>query len=587
MKAIILSAGYAMRLYPLTENQPKGLLPLNKKPIINYMMENLETIDEIDEAIVISNHKFYENFNDWSKTYKGRIKLKVLDDGTMSNDDRLGAIGDIQFVLDKEKIDEDIIVVASDNYLKFDLKEYYNFFKKKNADCVLAEEFPKERIDYLVNNFGVAKLDFEDRVTSVVEKPKKDIGSNIALWATYFYTKETVKLFKKYLDEGNPKDSPGNFPAWLCSRKPVYAYRTKKPCVDIGTIKEYKALDNELSIIKGKVLLTGGLGYIGSHTAVEMLDAGKEIVVIDNLFNSKIEVKDKIEKITGKKFKFIKMDLCDKEALYKIFEDERFESVIHFAGYKAVGESCQKPLMYYENNLLSSINLLGAMKEYGVRNLVFSSSACIYGEPDQVPVDETGAFKMTNPYGRTKRMIERIMEDVYASDPKNNFIVLRYFNPIGAHASGLIGEDCNGIPNNLMPYITRVAVGKLEKLSIFGNDYDTPDGTGIRDYIHVVDLAKGHVKALEKLTSENGCFEVYNLGTGNGYSVLEIVTEFNKVSGNKVKYQFAPRRSGDIAKCFASAKKAEKELGWKAELGIHEMCESSYNFQLKQEEENK
>lgn len=340
-------------------------------------------------------------------------------------------------------------------------------------------------------------------------------------------------------------------------------------------------------VIKNKVLLTGGLGYIGSHTAVEMLNAGKEMVVIDNLFNSKIEVKDKIEKITGKKIKFIQMDLCDREKLFKIFEEEKFESVIHFAGFKAVGESVEKPLMYYENNLISSMNLLSAMKEFGVRNLVFSSSACIYGQPDKVPVDETGAFKMTNPYGRTKRMIERIMEDVYTADPKNNFIILRYFNPIGAHESGLIGEDCNGIPNNLMPYITRVAVGKLEKLSIFGNDYETPDGTGVRDYIHVVDLAKGHVKALEKLNNEDGCFEVYNLGTGNGYSVLEIVTEFNKLTGDKVKYQFVERRSGDIAKCFASAKKAERELNWKAELGLKEMCESSYNFQLKLEEENK
>ena len=247
MKAIILCAGYATRLYPLTENQPKGLLPLNNKPIINYLMEQLEDISELDEVILVSNHKFYRHFSAWAKTYNGRINVKVLDDGTISNDDRLGAIGDIQFALDKENINEDILVVASDNYFRFKLKEIYNFYKQKNADCVLAEKFPKERIEYLVNNFGVAKLDEEGRVLSVIEKPRRDVGSNIALWATYFYTKDTVKLFKTYLAEGNPKDSPGNFPVWLCKRKPVYAFKTMQPCVDIGTINEYKALDRELS----------------------------------------------------------------------------------------------------------------------------------------------------------------------------------------------------------------------------------------------------------------------------------------------------------------------------------------------------
>ena len=247
MKAIILCAGYATRLYPLTENQPKGLLPLNNKPILNYLMEQLEDIEELNEAILISNHKFYKHFWDWSNSYNGRIKVKVLDDGTTSNEDRLGAIGDIQFVIDKENIDEDIIVVASDNYFRFKLKEFYSFYKSINQDSVLAEEFPDEKLEYLVNNFGVAKLDENDRVLSIVEKPRKDIGSNTAVWATYFYTKSTVKLIKIYLEEGNSKDSPGNFPAWLCQRKPVFAFRTKKPCVDIGTIEQYRALDDELS----------------------------------------------------------------------------------------------------------------------------------------------------------------------------------------------------------------------------------------------------------------------------------------------------------------------------------------------------
>ena len=335
----------------------------------------------------------------------------------------------------------------------------------------------------------------------------------------------------------------------------------------------------------GKVLLTGGLGYIGSHTAVELLDAGYDVVIIDNLSNSKIDVVDKIKKITGKEFSFYQEDLCEKEALNEIFDKEDIESIIHLAGYKAVGESCEKPLMYYENNLISTMNLLDVMQKHNVKNMVFSSSACVYGEPEKVPVDESEPCKTTNPYGRTKRIIERMLSDIYDADKSYKFAILRYFNPIGAHESGLIGEDCNGTPNNLMPYITQVAVGKLDHLNIFGKDYETPDGTGVRDYIHVVDLAKGHIKALEKLENSKSLFDYYNLGTGKGYSVLEIVKEFNKICGNKVKYEFAKRRSGDVAMNFARVDKAKRELNWVAEKTLTDMCESSYKFQVKLEKE--
>lgn len=327
------------------------------------------------------------------------------------------------------------------------------------------------------------------------------------------------------------------------------------------------------------VLLTGGLGYIGSHTACDLLDNGYDVVVVDNLSNSLEIVKDKIEKITGKTIKFYKGDVRDFDLLSKIFTENDISAVVHFAGLKAVGESVKIPIDYYDNNIQSTLVLVRAMEKYGVKNLVFSSSATVYGRAKSMPIYEDFEVSATNPYGRTKLFIEEILKDLYVSDNSFNIALLRYFNPIGAHDSGLIGEDPNGIPNNLMPYITRVAVGRLEKLSIFGNDYPTKDGTGVRDYIHVVDLAEGHRKALEKLETNPGLV-VYNLGTGTGYSVLDIVNAFNEVCGGKVKYEFAPRRPGDIDVCYASPEKAEKELGWKAKRDLKNMCETSYNFQL-------
>jgi len=327
------------------------------------------------------------------------------------------------------------------------------------------------------------------------------------------------------------------------------------------------------------VLLTGGLGYIGSHTAVELLEAGYDVVIIDNLSNSKENVKDKIEKITGKKIKFYKNDVRDLDALRKIATENKIDAIIHFAGYKAVGESVKIPVDYYDNNINCTLSLLRMMKEFNIKNLVFSSSATVYGQAKSMPIYETFPVTATNPYGRTKLFIEEILKDEYVADNTLNIAILRYFNPIGAHKSGLIGEDPNGIPNNLMPYITKVATGKLEKLSIFGNDYNTKDGTGVRDYIHVCDLANGHVKALKKLETNAGLV-IYNLGTGTGYSVLEIVTTFNEVCGNKVRYEFAKRRDGDIDICYASTEKAEKELGFKATRTLKEMCESSYKFEV-------
>ena len=327
-----------------------------------------------------------------------------------------------------------------------------------------------------------------------------------------------------------------------------------------------------------KILLTGGLGYIGSHTAVELLNKGYEIVVVDDLSNSKIDVKNKIQTITNKKFKFIKTDLKNYKKTENIFKRNNISAVIHFAGYKAVGESVLKPVMYYENNIMSTLNLLKCMKKYGVKNLVFSSSATVYGVNQEMPLKEDFPTGATNPYGRTKLFIEEILKDYNFAHPEFNIAILRYFNPIGAHESGLIGEDPNGIPNNLMPYITKVATGKLEKLSIFGNDYPTKDGTGVRDYIHVCDLALGHVLALEKLNENPGVF-VCNLGTGNGYSVLEIVTAFNKVNGDLVKFKYVDRRPGDIAVCYADTTKAEKELHFKAKHTLEDMCISSYMFE--------
>ena len=334
------------------------------------------------------------------------------------------------------------------------------------------------------------------------------------------------------------------------------------------------------------VLLTGGLGYIGSHTVVEFLEDGQKVVVVDNLSNSKLEVKDKIKKIVennvdfNKNFALYVGDVRDKELMDKIFTENKIDSVIHFAGLKAVGESCQKPLEYYKNNLDSTLVLLETMQRHNVKKLVFSSSATVYGRAEKMPILEDFPTGATNPYGRTKLFIENILTDMYASDNTWDIVILRYFNPIGAHDSGLIGEYPNGIPNNLMPYISRVASGKLDHLNIFGNDYQTKDGTGVRDYIHVVDLAKGHLAALKKMETPCG-LKIYNLGTGTGYSVLDIVNAFNKVCGDKVKYEFAPRRPGDIDICYASAEKAYKELGWKATRDINDMCKTSYNFEMK------
>ena len=328
-----------------------------------------------------------------------------------------------------------------------------------------------------------------------------------------------------------------------------------------------------------KILVTGGLGFIGSHTCVELLNSDYEVVIIDNLSNSSIDVLDKIEKITSKRPKFYEYDVCNKEKVSSIFKENKIDAVIHFAGYKAVGESVSEPLKYYRNNLDSTLTLLEVMKDENCHNFVFSSSATVYGSPKELPIKEDFPLSTTNPYGTTKLMIERILADVSKADKDLSIIVLRYFNPIGAHKSGLIGEKPNGIPNNLMPYIVRVANKELPILSVFGNDYDTHDGTGVRDYIHVVDLAKGHIKALEKCVSFNG-IEYYNLGTGTGYSVLDLVKTFEKVNNVKVPYKIVERRPGDIAACYADPTKAYKELGFKAEYGIEDMCRDSYNFIL-------
>ena len=328
------------------------------------------------------------------------------------------------------------------------------------------------------------------------------------------------------------------------------------------------------------ILVTGGAGYIGSHTCVELIQAGYEVVVADNLYNSSEEAIRRVEKIVGKKIPFVKTELCDMEQVEALFAQyPDIDSVMHFAGLKAVGESVSKPLEYYSNNLLSTLYLLQVMREKGVKNFVFSSSATVYGDPATVPIREdfpTGGT--TNPYGTTKLFQERILSDYCAADPTLNVALLRYFNPIGAHESGLIGEDPNGIPNNLVPYIAKVAVGQLEKLHVYGDDYPPPDGTGVRDYIHVVDLARGHVAALKKLETKCGLF-ICNLGTGNGYSVLDVLHAYEKACGKTLPYVVAPRRPGDIATCYADPRKAREELGWEAELGIEEMCASSWKWQ--------
>ena len=327
-----------------------------------------------------------------------------------------------------------------------------------------------------------------------------------------------------------------------------------------------------------KILVTGGAGYIGSHTCLELLNDKHEVVVVDNLCNSKEEPLKRVQKISGKKVDFHNVDLLDAESLDEIFTSYHFDAVIHFAGLKAVGESVEIPLRYYHNNITGTLVLCEIMKKYKVKNLVFSSSATVYGDPHSVPITENFPLSGTNPYGRTKLVIEEILRDLYRSDNVWNIILLRYFNPVGAHQSGIIGEDPNGIPNNLLPYISQVAVGKLPFLSVFGNDYPTPDGTGIRDYIHVVDLATGHLKALNNLKPGSGVL-TYNLGTGHGYSVFEMITTFEKVSGKKIPYKIVARRPGDVASCYADPSLAKKELKWSSEKGIEEMCSDTWRWQ--------
>ncbi len=328
-----------------------------------------------------------------------------------------------------------------------------------------------------------------------------------------------------------------------------------------------------------KILVTGGAGYIGSHTCVELLEAGYDVVVVDNLYNASEKSIERVKEITGKDLTFYQADILDEEALDKIFDKEKVDGVIHFAGLKAVGESVAKPLEYYKNNITGTLILCEAMRKHNVKNIIFSSSATVYGDPAFSPItEECPKGTPTNPYGWTKSMIEQILTDFHTADKDWNVILLRYFNPIGAHKSGKIGEDPKGIPNNLLPYVAQVAIGKLERLGVFGDDYDTPDGTGVRDYIHVVDLARGHVKAIDKI-KENPGVKIYNLGTGKGYSVLDIVKAFGKACGHEIPYVIKERRPGDIATCYSDASLAKKELGWEAEYGIEEMCADSWNWQ--------
>lgn len=326
------------------------------------------------------------------------------------------------------------------------------------------------------------------------------------------------------------------------------------------------------------ILVTGGAGYIGSHTCIELLNAGYDVVVVDNLCNSSKKSLDRVKEITGKDLTFYEDDLLDRGAMEKIFDNEKIDSVIHFAGLKAVGESVSKPLEYYYNNITGTLVLCDVMRDHGVKNIVFSSSATVYGSPKTVPIKEDFPLSVTNPYGRTKLMLEEIFRDFAVADPEWNIILLRYFNPIGAHISGKIGENPKGIPNNLMPYITQVAIGKLDCLGVFGDDYETPDGSGVRDYIHVVDLAIGHVKAIEKLEEKKGVL-TYNLGTGVGYSVLDMVKAFQEASGKEIKYEIKPRRAGDIAVCYADASLAKAELGWEAKKNLADMCQDSWRWQ--------
>lgn len=328
-----------------------------------------------------------------------------------------------------------------------------------------------------------------------------------------------------------------------------------------------------------RILVTGGAGYIGSHTCLELLNQGHEVVVFDNLSNSSEESLNRVKKLTGKDLTFYEADMLDLEALERIFHQEKIDAVIHFAGLKAVGESVVKPLEYYYNNITGTLILCDVMRNHGVKKIIFSSSATVYGDPAFIPItEECPKGQCTNPYGQTKSMLEQILTDIQKADPEWNVILLRYFNPVGAHESGLIGEDPAGIPNNLTPYITQVAVGKLKEVGVFGDDYDTPDGTGVRDYIHVMDLANGHVKALKKFEDQPDVY-IYNLGTGQGYSVLDMIRAFSRAVGREIPYAIKPRRAGDIATCYSDASKAEKELGWKAERGIDEMCADSWRWQ--------
>ena len=328
-----------------------------------------------------------------------------------------------------------------------------------------------------------------------------------------------------------------------------------------------------------RILVTGGAGYIGSHTCLELLNQGHEVVVADNLCNSCEEALNRVKELTGKDLTFYKVDLLDKEGLDQMFDQEKIDAVIHFAGLKAVGESVAKPLEYYHNNITGTLNLCDSMRNHGVKKIIFSTSASVYGDPAFVPITEDcPKGKITNPYGQTKSMLEQVLTDLHVADPEWNVILLRYFNPVGAHESGRIGEDPTGIPNNLTPYITQVAVGKLKEVNVFGNDYDTPDGTGVRDYIHVMDLADGHVKALKKFADKPDVY-IYNLGTGRGYSVLEMIHSFSKAVGHEIPYVIKPRRPGDIATCYADATKAKEELGWVAKRGVDEMCRDAWRWQ--------
>ena len=328
-----------------------------------------------------------------------------------------------------------------------------------------------------------------------------------------------------------------------------------------------------------KILVTGGAGYIGSHTCVELLNEGYEVVIVDNLYNSNQKAVDRIEQITQKKVTFYQNDILDREAFDQIFTKENVDAVIHFAGLKAVGESVRKPIEYYTNNIQGTLILTDVMRKHNVKNIIFSSSATVYGNPAMIPItEECPKGVCTNPYGWTKWMLEQILTDIHTADPEWNVMLLRYFNPIGAHESGLIGEDPKGIPNNLLPYVAQVAIGKLECVGVFGDDYDTPDGTGVRDYIHVVDLAKGHVKALNKIKEKAGV-KVYNLGTGNGYSVLDVIHAFEKACGHEIPYQIKPRREGDIATCYSKCDLAKEELGWQAQYNLDDMCASSWKWQ--------